>query len=363
MTTQSALGAAPLMSRDRPPLRVAVIGAGWWAVDNHLPALVSRDDVRVVAVCRRDPDKLAAIAQRFDIPTAVTDIADLPWSELDAAVIASSHVLHHQQATECLSQGLDVMCEKPLAVTGVDAYDLVLLARRMQRVLLVPHGWQFAPAVIQAQAWIRDGRIGKVEHVAAAMASPARALFSGEPDAIFDATSQPEPSTWTGTHGGYAYGQVSHLLSLVFWLTQLQPSAVVAMTTLGPAASDLYDAFAVRCSGGALISVSGGAAVPSRRRHHMQVRVYGSEGVLTVDLERDRIELVREDGHDDAMALDAGALRYDGVPPVHAFCDLALGRLTINHGDALPSAYGVAVIEAALQAAQIGREVPVDGFR
>jgi predicted dehydrogenase len=347
--------------RSHARLRVAVVGVGWWAIDNHLPALTSREDVRVVAICRRDPDRLASIARQFDIPVAVREISDLPWADLDAAVVSSTHTLHHRHAAECLSHGLDVMCEKPLAVTGADAFDLVALAQQTRRVLLVPHGWQFAPAVVQARDWIQKGRVGRVEHVAAIMASPARALFSGEPNAIFDATSQPEPATWTGPHGGYAYGQMSHLLSLVFWLTRLVPTNITAMVNEGPAGSDLYDAFVIRCDGGPLISVSGGAAVPSRRRHNMEVRVYGSEGMLTVDMERDRVEVVREDGRDDAIVLDAGALRYDGMRPVHAFCELAQGRHTTNLGDPLASAYGVATIEAALSSARTGRVTIVPG--
>ena len=55
------------------------------------------------------------------------------------------------------------------------------------------------------------------------MASPARGLFSGDEDSIPGAESPPEPATWVGEDGGYAYGQLSHLYSLVFWLTGLVP--------------------------------------------------------------------------------------------------------------------------------------------
>jgi predicted dehydrogenase len=341
------------------PLRVALIGAGWWAIDNHLPALRARDDVRIVAVCRRDPVQLQAVAELFSIPVAVRDIADLPWGDLDAAIVASPHTLHHAHASTCFEHRLHVMCEKPLAVTAADAFDLVRRANEAERTLLVPHGWQFAPAVNDARRWVQQGRVGLVEHVSAVMASPARALFSGEVDSIVGATVQPQPSTWTSDGGGYAFGQLSHLLSLVFWLTGLVPSEVAALSTEGPAGTDIYDAAAIRCRGGALVAVSGAAAVPSAHRHHMELRIYGSEGAMTIDLERDRIEVVREDGRDEAMALDAGALRYDCVEPVRAFCDLALGLRTDNQGDPVCSAYATAALEAALASASSGRIEPV----
>ena len=343
-----------------PPLRVAVIGAGWWAVENHLPVLSSRPDVEVRAVCRKGAAELEWVAGRFDVPIATEDVELLPWDELDAVVVASPHSLHHAHAIAALARGLHVMCEKPLAITAADAFHMVRRAMDQDLVLLVPHGWQFLPQAAEARRWIREGRIGRLEHVVAQMASPARGLFSGEEDSIPGAESSPEPATWVGEEGGYAYGQLSHLYSLVFWLTGLVPTEVLGAVTPGPAGSDLYDALVTFTRQGPLISVSGGAGVPTSQRHHMEVRVFGAEGVVIVDLERDRIEIVREDGDDYAFPLMRGATLYPATAPVHAFCDVALGRTgAVNHGDPVASGLGIAVIEAALASAQTRRVEPV----
>lgn len=338
------------------PLRVAVIGAGWWAVENHLPVLASRPDVEVRAVCRKGAAEVEAVAERFGAPVATEDHELLPWDELDAAVVSSPHGLHHEHATAALDRGLHVMCEKPLAITASDAFDLVRRAAGQDVVLLVPHGWQFLPQAAAARRWIREGRIGRLEHVVAQMASPARGLFSGYEDSIPGAESPPEPATWVGEEGGYAYGQLSHLYSLVFWLTGLVPESVMGAVSPGPAGSDLYDAFVATTRQGPLVSVSGGAGVPTSQRHHMEVRVFGSEGVAIVDLERDRIEVVREDGDDFSFPLMRGAALYPGTLPVDAFCDLAIGYPgAVNHGDPVASAMGIAVIEAALLSARSRR--------
>lgn len=348
------------MGMNRSPLRVAVIGAGWWAVENHLPVLASRPDVVIRAVCRKGAAEVEAVAKKFGVPVATEDHEALPWEELDAVVVSSPHSLHHQHTTAALDRGLHVMCEKPLAITAADAFDMVSRAAEQDLVLLVPHGWQFLPQAADARQWIREGRIGRLEHVVAQMASPARGLFSGEEDSIPGAESPPEPSTWVGEQGGYAYGQLSHLYSLVFWLTGLVPEQVMGAVSAGPAGSDLYDAFLSTTRQGPLISVSGGAGVPTSQRHHMEVRVFGTEGVVIVDLERDRIEVVREDGDDYSFPLMRGAAMYPGTLPVHAFCDLALGYPdAVNHGDAVASALGIAVIEAALRSARTRRSEPV----
>ncbi|MDE0122143.1 MAG: Gfo/Idh/MocA family oxidoreductase [bacterium] len=345
---------------DRAPLRVAVIGAGWWAVENHLPVLSSRSDVEVRAVCRKGAVEVEQVAERFGVPIATEDHELLPWDELDAVVVCSPHSFHHQHAMAALDRGLHVMCEKPLAITAADAFDMVRRAEEREVVLLVPHGWQFLPQAAAARQWIREGRIGRLEHVVAQMASPARGLFSGEEDSIPGAESPPEPSTWVGEEGGYAYGQLSHLYSLVFWLTGLVPDEVMGAVSPGPAGSDLYDAFLTTTRQGPLISVSGGAGVPTSQRHHMEVRVFGTEGVAIVDLERDRIEVVREDGDDYSFPLMRGATIYPATLPVHAFCDLAVGYPdAVNHGDAVASALGIAVIQAALRSAQTRCSEPV----
>ena len=53
-------------------LRVGVVGAGWWAVANHMPILKSRSDVELVAVCRLGQAELRKVQTTFDIPYAMT---------------------------------------------------------------------------------------------------------------------------------------------------------------------------------------------------------------------------------------------------------------------------------------------------
>lgn len=337
-----------------------MIGAGWWATENHLPTFASRSDVEIRALCGRRPELLRSAGKRFGVKDLVDDYRNLPWDELDAVAIASPHASHYEQAAEALRRGLHVLCEKPMTLRGREAIELVHLADERGRVLLVPHGWQFLEPIAIARSWVLSGRVGRIQHVATWMASPSRGLFSGVPEPERGAVRGPNADTYAGPHGGYAYGQLSHLFSLVFWLTGLAPLEVAAQTNNGPAGSDVYDALIVRCHDGVLISASGAAAVPFGRRHHLDVRIYGSEGAITVDIERDRIELAREDRANEALSLDAGALMYPATAPLHAFCDLVAGRIKENRGDPLASAFGIAAIEAGLQSAADGATVRID---
>ena len=71
-------------------LRVGVVGAGWWAVANHMPILKSRPDVDLVAVCRLGSHELAKVQAAFGVPYASEDFAAmLDEAPMDALVVAS----------------------------------------------------------------------------------------------------------------------------------------------------------------------------------------------------------------------------------------------------------------------------------
>lgn len=53
--------------------RIGVIGAGWWAAVNHIPALKANPDCELVAVNRLGAEELETLRQTFDIPLAFED--------------------------------------------------------------------------------------------------------------------------------------------------------------------------------------------------------------------------------------------------------------------------------------------------
>ena len=111
-------------------LRVGVVGAGWWAVANHLPVLKSRSDVDLVAVCRLGRAELAKVQSVFGIPYGTEDFtAMLDEAPMDALVVASPHNLHGAHAIAALERGLHVLIEKPMTVSAAEARAIAALAR------------------------------------------------------------------------------------------------------------------------------------------------------------------------------------------------------------------------------------------
>ena len=124
--------------------RIGVIGAGWWAVANHLPELQKNPGCELVAVNRLGAAELAQVRSAFKVDQGFEDYREmLAKVPMDGVVIASPHVLHFEHVKAALEAGCHVLVEKPMATTAADARALVDLASRRGRQILVPYGWNF----------------------------------------------------------------------------------------------------------------------------------------------------------------------------------------------------------------------------
>src|SRR5690606_21129887 len=82
-------------------------------------------------VAARDPDALAAFADRWGWQNTTTDwrlAVENP--EIDLVDIGTPNHLHREQAIAALEAGRHVVCEKPLAGTLDDAREMVAAAKK-----------------------------------------------------------------------------------------------------------------------------------------------------------------------------------------------------------------------------------------
>jgi predicted dehydrogenase len=86
--------------------------------------------------------------------------------DADAVVISASLPGHKPLIRTALQHGKHVLVEKPFVATAREAQDLIALARRKRRILMVSQNYRFYPAVRAVQKVLRSGRLGKVSNVA-----------------------------------------------------------------------------------------------------------------------------------------------------------------------------------------------------
>lgn len=345
---------APMTDR----IRAAVIGAGWYGAQNHIPTLAARSDVVLDGVCRLGAQELERVRAHFGFAFASEDYRDVLARRPDVVVVSSPHHLHHEHAAAAIEAGAHVLCEKPMTLDPVQAWDLVDRARAKGVHLLLVNGYQYLPHLPALRAKIRDGVIGPIEHAMVSFISATRDVFHGDKglNAWNTTFFRPERATWQdpAQGGGFAYGQMSHAIPLLLWLTGLVPETV-AGHAFGRAAVDLAVSGSVRFQGGAVGSLSGAAAMPQGNRGLMRLFLAGREGMLTAEFDRDWCEIRRDDGLVERLVIDDGAWVYHGRGPVEALVDLARGGpAELNRSPGETGATTVAVIAALLASAAAG---------
>lgn len=339
-------------------VRLGAIGAGWWATSNHFPLMKDHPDVELVGVCGIG-DGLEKIREKFGFDFATEDADELLDADIDAVIIATPHDLHHDLASRALERGLHVLCEKPMTLTADDAWDLAQRAEEAGTVFLVPYGWNYKPFTIAAKRILDSGAIGEIQFVSCNMASPTRGLFGSDPSYMLELWSSetaPDPTTWSSPEhgGGYAHGQVTHSSDLLFWLTGLRAASVAGRVSTAGAPVDLFDAGVVHFEGGALGSVTGAATLADGDRYQIDIRLFGTEGTLMIDVERERVSLSRYDGSREEIEIAPGEGDYECLVPPVRFIDLITGRETDNNSDVTVAARSVELIDALLRSSAAG---------
>ncbi|MDF0595276.1 Gfo/Idh/MocA family protein [Psychromarinibacter halotolerans] len=340
-------------------LKAAVIGAGWFAAYSHIPTLAARAEVELDGVCRLGVDDLERVRDAFGFAFASEDYHEVLARRPDVVIVSSPHRFHYEQARAALEGGAHVMCEKPMTLDPDEAWDLVEIARRNDRHLLIANSHNYLPHVGALRDRIADGLIGEIEHVSCSFISVTREVFTGAAglkrwdEAFF----RPDRSTWQDPQGGggFAYGQLSHSLALMFYLSGLVPDRVAALTRVAEGV-DIADSAVLGCKGGATVSVSGSVAMPQGERALMRVFLAGSLGLVTAEFDLDRCDIKLNDGTRETLPLSAGDWAVNSAAPVDALVDLALGRGR-NQSEGAIGAMTTATIHAMLASADKGGEM------
>lgn len=337
-------------------LKAAVIGAGWFAAQNHIPVLAARPEVVLDGVCRLGTAELARVQAHFGFAFAAEDHRALLDRRPEIVVVASPHPLHFVHARDALEAGAHVLCEKPMTLSPAEAWALVRLARERGRHLLVANSYHYLPQVAALRERIAAGAIGRLEHAMVSFISVTRDVFAGSRglDRWRTAFFRPDRSTWQdpAAGGGFAWGQLSHSLALLFFLTGAAPERIAAMT-LEQDGVDIADAATLRLAGGAVASVSGSVAMPQTMRALMRVFLCGAGGVALAEFDRGIGEFRLNDRPAERLELRPGDWDVVSTGPVHALVDLALGQgRNLSPGEI--GAQTVATIAALIGSARAG---------
>jgi D-galactose 1-dehydrogenase len=137
-------------------IRVAIVGAGKIARDQHIPALSATEGAELVAIA--DPN--ASIGGVVHFRTLDEMLASK--NGIDAVAICTPPQLRHAIAASALKAGKHVLLEKPPGATVGELTPLIAAARQAGRTLFAAWHSRFAPAVEPALAFLADREVKSV---------------------------------------------------------------------------------------------------------------------------------------------------------------------------------------------------------
>lgn len=142
---------------------VALIGAGRWGKN------LARNFFEIGAlhtICDRSEALLDSFQEKCPgvrLTTNFQGVLDNP--EITRIVIAAPAIQHYLLTKQALEAGKDVYVEKPLCLDCEEAEELVALAEKKERILMVGHLLQYHPCVRKLQELVGTGELGKMQYI------------------------------------------------------------------------------------------------------------------------------------------------------------------------------------------------------
>jgi len=348
------------------PARIAVIGTGWWATEHHIPALLAHPDAELVALCDANLDKARLTADAYSVPNAYASVDDLLANQrLDGAIVVTNHATHYAVAKACVQAGLHILIEKPMTLFAQQAKELVEMATAQGSEIAMGYNHTYAPYTIRAQQIVASGALGELQYANGIFNQHVMPLLQGKSVGIgegrervvhspADVYSDPQRSG-----GGHGHLQITHLASLLFFISGRRVRRVQARMKNYGLAVDLVDAILVEFDNGSLGSMGGTGNMAGGRKINLQL--YCEQGWIDIDETLGTARIRQgETIHEEALT-DANRHYYRHAT-TNNFVDLILGRAA-NHVSGQIGWRAVELLDAAYRSAQMdGVAVEVDSL-
>jgi predicted dehydrogenase len=146
------------------PVKVAMIGLGWWGRKMSAVLKKATDDIEIV--CAAEPNSAGKeFAEANAFTHYASDTKAIQHPGVEAIILATPHSLHAEQIERAVAARKHVFCEKPLALTKKEAQAAVEACAKNRLVLGMGHEKRWEPPVAQMMATARTGKLGRIQQV------------------------------------------------------------------------------------------------------------------------------------------------------------------------------------------------------
>ncbi|MBS3913191.1 MAG: Gfo/Idh/MocA family oxidoreductase [Bacteroidetes bacterium] len=145
-------------------LRIGIVGLGYWG-PNLVRNFNNLTDAKVTCVADFDEKRLARIKSNYPaIETYASAEEIISRTDVDAVVLATPIKTHYELAKKALENNKHVLVEKPLATSNAEVTELIEIAERMGKVLMVDHTFLYTGAVRKIRGLMDEGEIGELQY-------------------------------------------------------------------------------------------------------------------------------------------------------------------------------------------------------
>ena len=210
--------------------RIGIVGLGSIAQTIHLPILSKFPDVEIVAVCDLDRAKAQFVADKFKIRRYYNNFEKMLAIEqdLDGIDICTPTILHKDMAIAALAEKNNVLIEKPLARTAIEAEEIAASAKKYHQTLMVGMNNRFRPDAMILKSFVEDKALGKLFYAKAGWFKKLNA-----------------ESAWltkkTQSGGGVVLDLGIVMLDLAFWMMGFPEVREVSATNYSHHTKDVED--------------------------------------------------------------------------------------------------------------------------
>lgn len=274
-------------------IRVGLVGCGQIA-DAHLQQIRRIPWADPVAVCDLEPLLARQAAERFEIAQQFTSLSSMVEQARPDVVHITTPVESHQPlARQLLEAGIHVYVEKPFTVDADEARDVLDCALENNRLVCLGHDQLYDPIWLESRRRIGQGAIGDVQHVESVLGYPLHGPFGAQVIA--------NPDHWVRRlPGGLFQNTISHpLYRITEFLTDGKPEIQATWFSRFPQIpfpTELRVHLRGEHVTGNLLFTS------STKPCHRVTRIYGTSGMLEVDLNSHLIRISRSSRYPGAFA-------------------------------------------------------------
>jgi len=188
-------------------LKTALIGCGRIS-SVYKDSFIELEDISdLVFVVDKVFERASAFASDFNCGYS-NDYLDLLSMDIDVVHICTPHFLHREQAERCMLAGMNVLTEKPMAISLTDADSMIASAAASGRKLGVIYQNRYNDGISKAKSLIASGELGNIK-------GAWSHLTGWRPPSYYECDWK---GSWAKEGGGVLMDQAIHSIDLVSYL-------------------------------------------------------------------------------------------------------------------------------------------------